>query len=120
MMRALVIDNDEAMQALLLRLLGREGWKGITAANDRQAFAAFKIGRFDAAIIDVDLDAGLDGIAVAKILLKFDPRLPIMMISGDPLNAEPVRKAGLEPFFAKPFDLTQIALVLRRIERSRP
>jgi DNA-binding response OmpR family regulator len=116
-MRALVIDNDEAMQKLVLRLLDREGWTGITAADDREAFAAFRVGWFDLAIIDVDLDAGSDGIELAKILRKLDPALPIVMISGDPFNAARVKKARLHHFFAKPFQIESISSVLRAIAR---
>ena len=97
-MRALVIDNDDAMRRFLLRLPDREGWKGIAAANDKEAFAAFRVGRFNVAIIDVDLGTGLDGIELAKLLLALDTRLPIVMISGDPLNAVRVKNAGLEHF----------------------
>lgn len=41
-----------------------------------------------------------------------------MMISGDPLNAAGVKKARLEHFFAKPFQVASIASVLRQIARQ--
>ena len=66
----------------------------------------------------IDLDAGVDGINLAKTLLALDPGLPIVMISGDPFNAARVKKARLGHFFTKPFQIESIASVLRQIARQ--
>src|SRR3989338_3400271 len=118
-MKALVVDNEELTRLVLAGLLIGAGWMVQAATGGKEALQAFEAGRFDVAIIDVDLGEGPDGIAVARQLRSLEPELRVILVSGDILNETRVREAGLENFLLKPFE-TQALLSRVASPQARP
>jgi two-component system chemotaxis response regulator CheY len=106
-LRVLVVDDDEAMRALMRRTLERLGFNQIYAARDgAEALALAKSQRPDVIIADYDMPV-MHGLQLLKAV-RLDPALAatgVIMLSGI-ANAEVVTRArdlGAASFMAKPF-----------------
>ena len=121
MTRVMVVEDDRAIQELLLAWLSQSGYTVVQALSAEAALESIKIELPDVVVLDWMLPK-MSGLALAKIL-RADRRtkpLPIIMVTarGD----EPDKLAGLEhgadDYLTKPFSpkelLARIKAVLRR------
>jgi sigma-B regulation protein RsbU (phosphoserine phosphatase) len=119
----LVVDDVAENRDLLLRRLGRLGFKDIDqAANGNEALAAIAAKAYDLVLLDIMMPE-LDGFGVLEVL-KRDGRineLPVVVISALS-EIEPVVRCielGAEDFLFKPFNPTLLrARVLATIEKK--
>jgi len=107
----LVVDDELAVCRLLARIIGKTGWGAVTAASGQEALDQFEPGKFALVISDVDLGEGPNGIAIVLKLLERQPGLRVVLMSGDSINEDQAKKAGLR-FIQKPFDLSVISALL--------
>ena len=78
----LVVDDDDFTRFLLVRTLRDLGFENVTdAATAAQALAGARTAVPDAAILDLDLGPGPNGIDCAHALRKLSPRIAIVMLS---------------------------------------
>lgn len=110
-MRALVIDDDDFVRAMLLRCLSLWGWEPVECRSVADARRAFEDRRPELVLCDIDLPDG-DGIELAQSLLTVVPRVRVLMMSGDPANLERAHLAGLSPGLLKPFELAALRALL--------
>jgi sigma-B regulation protein RsbU (phosphoserine phosphatase) len=121
--RILVVDDVPENRDLLLRRLGRLGFKDIDqAANGNEALAAIGAKPYDLVLLDIMMPE-LDGFGVLEVL-KRDGRindLPVVVISALS-EIDPVVRCvelGAEDFIFKPFNPTLLrARVLATIEKK--
>jgi DNA-binding response OmpR family regulator len=116
--KALILDDDLTVQALLARFLASRHWECVLVDNGRAALGLFRPGEFDLVLADVDLGSGLDGITTVMHLLAFDRDLYAVLMSGDPRNLDEAEEIGLSTI-DKPFDLCDIGVLLLRAEVRR-
>lgn len=109
--RALVIEDDDSIRRMLSRCLSQWGWEPVACSSVADARAAFDVRRPELALCDVDLPDG-DGVELARALLAIDPRLRVLMMSGDPANLERAHQAGLSPALLKPFEPAELRALL--------
>ncbi|MBI2788690.1 MAG: response regulator [Elusimicrobia bacterium] len=110
-MRALIVDDDIALSHLLSRCLGLWGWVPDEAPRVSAALEFFKQGSYDLLLCDVDLPDG-DGITLSRALLKVNPFLAVVIISGNPENLRRARKVGLASCLRKPFSLDDLRALI--------
>ena len=115
--RVLVADDDDAVCALLSRVLRPLAL--VTAVGDGEAaIAALNRIRFDAIVSDYALP-GMDGLALVRLVRALTPAppIPILMISahGAEVGDERARAAGADAFLAKPFSLEQLRSALGKL-----
>jgi diguanylate cyclase (GGDEF)-like protein len=121
----LVVDDDDAMRALILQWLRHSGVRVLEAASGEaaMALATESSETIDAVVLDVMMP-GMDGFEVIR-RLKIDERtarIPIVFLSASAGESDIVRgvKAGAVDYLQKPFSgpvlVTKVAAV---IERSR-
>ena len=115
-MRALIVDDELAVSRILSRYLIQWGWVADEAPCVSSAFDAFRRRPYDLLISDVDLPDG-DGVILAHALLKANPELTVIIVSGDPDNLGRARKGGLPTCLHKPFALEELR-VLIDLERA--
>lgn len=79
----LCVDDDDAIRAFYLDLLGEEGYDVLSASSGSQALDLLQSNRkaIDAAILDYELP-GMNGFELAVRLKLHEPNLAILMISG--------------------------------------
>jgi putative two-component system response regulator len=105
--KILVVDDDPAILDVLVRILLRDGYAPITAANGVEALELVAREAPDLILLDVTMPR-LDGFAVCKQLKDNEQTalIPVTMLTG--LDDREHRQRGLEvgadDFLTKPFD----------------
>src|SRR5579884_1880190 len=106
-MRALVIDDSQAIRMLLANILKRAGFEVLEAANGREALARLAAGApVDVAFVEWNM-AQVAGLAVVRAV-RAEPRWAVprlLMVTTDTDTGQVVRalEAGADEYLMKPF-----------------
>ena len=124
MKTVLVLDDEFNLLNLVCRLLQRHGYRTIQTSNATETLGLSydDLRRVDLFVVDVCLAEG-SGIQVAVELRADFPRLPILLVSGYPINGWSVRdsklfgKLGTDfvRILQKPFTPTQLLEAVYRV-----
>ena len=120
--RILVMDDEEVVRRLVKRLLEQEGHEVELVEDGQSAVLAYETAQgqgrpFDAVILDLTVRDGVGGQQTIRELLKIDPAVKAIVISGyatDPVVLEPERY-GFKGVVAKPFDKLKLREMLSRV-----
>jgi two-component system NtrC family sensor kinase len=117
-MRILVLDDDNAIRDFLARVLRRDGYEPIVAADGRSALDLVRTERPAAILCDHRM-AGMSGTAFHAAVAEIDPDLArrFAFMSGDVLNPE-LREFALARglmLLAKPFDIDTVGRTVAQI-----
>ena len=122
MTSVLVVEDDKAIQELLLFSLGQSGYKVAQALSAESAIEAIQRELPDVVVLDWMLPA-MSGLALAK-RLRADKRtraLPIIMVTAR--SDEPDKLAGLEhgadDYLTKPFSPRELVARIKAVLRRR-
>lgn len=116
--RVLLVDDDEALTALLSEYLGRFDMTVMAAAHPRDAFRLLRTSPPDVLVLDVMLP-GMNGLDVCR-KVRETSRLPIVMLTarGDVADRVVGLELGADDYVPKPFEprelVARIQAVLRR------
>lgn len=89
MAKILIVDDDIAVQATIRLLLERAGHHVVAASDGRKGLAAlFEAGDFDLVFLDIFMP-GMDGLETMRLIQQRQPQIPIIVISGRPVVADP-------------------------------
>ncbi|QWG13597.1 response regulator [Bradyrhizobium sediminis] len=94
MAKILVVDDDRAVQATIRLLLERAGHSVVVAGDGRKGLAIFETGDFDLLFLDIFMP-GMDGLETMRLVQQQQPRIPVIVISGNPVGWD----AGSGPDF---------------------
>lgn len=119
MVDILVVDDEKDICWALENTLGDEGYHITQVNRGEDAIREVKQQSFDMAIIDVKLP-GMSGIEISRAVRQLDPRLKIVIISGyqyeeDQPIQEGMRQGMYRGFISKPFELDEVAALVRRV-----
>jgi PAS domain S-box-containing protein len=118
--KILIVDDEPSIRLTLAEFLRREGFEPLTASDAAQGAALFGEG-VEAAVVDINLP-GRSGIELLRELRERDPRVPVIVITGEPNVAHlpEIVRAGAYDFLAKPVLKDAITrAVARAAERKR-
>jgi len=116
---ALVVDDDPILRCALSAELSEAGLAVREAANADEAETVLATGApVDIVVTDIEMPGAHDGLALAKFVRAFHPRVPVIVVSGIPPPASIVGVA--DAFFGKPYDFDRIILRIRSLLGSRP
>ena len=116
--RILVIDDDPDYRELLWIVLERMGWNHVVVARDGvEGLRRIYDGRPDLILLDLMMP-DIRGYDVVR-WLKADPgmaSIPVVAITGagGAASEEQARDAGCDAFLAKPFDLSDLEVMLKK------
>jgi DNA-binding NtrC family response regulator len=112
----LIVDDNESVLAALTAAIRqlRPDWKPLTAVSCDEARKICRAMIPASVVLDVNLPDG-NGFDLLHEFRDLDPRLPVIMTSGDEGNFTPERRNG-HPYriIAKPFDPLQLVESLER------
>src|ERR1700722_20330929 len=113
----LVVENDEAILALLKLVLQQYGFNPILAASGEEAVRVFRQQRDRIALVLMDVQMpGLDGPRTLGVLRKINPAIRCCFMSGHPGMHSEASLQEMEAFFIwKPFKLSGLADLLRKL-----
>jgi CheY-like chemotaxis protein len=115
----LVVEDKEAVRAIIQTVLVRFGYKVVVAANGEEALAQWEGHRDQVGLLftDVVMPGSLTGKDLADRLRAAQPGLKVIFCSG--YDAEILDPAALKSpgtrFLAKPFDVGNLAKVVREL-----
>jgi signal transduction histidine kinase/CheY-like chemotaxis protein len=124
--RVLVMDDDEDVREVLARMLKALGYEPLVTRDGAEAVATYRRlhvdgERFVAVIMDLTVPGGMGGREAMSELLRLDPGVRGIVISGysnDPVMSRP-RDFGFSDVIPKPVGLAGLRETLARIEASR-
>jgi two-component system, NtrC family, response regulator AlgB len=116
----LVIDDDKTFRDATCAMIDEEGHYAEGADSGAQGLAALKEDKFDAILLDLNLNAE-NGLEVLAQIQKLNPRLPIVMLTAQSSvkTAVEAMRAGATDYLEKPFNREQFLTVLARLLRLR-
>jgi CheY-like chemotaxis protein len=116
------MDDEEGLRMLVRRFSGwamRWNWRR-TGRRPSKSSGREVSRPFDAVLLDLTVRAGLGGREAVQALLKIDPTVKAIVMSGnasDPVMLEPERH-GFQGVLTKPFDFAELQKTLGRVMES--
>jgi two-component system nitrogen regulation response regulator NtrX len=119
----LIVDDEADIRMLIAGVLKDEGYETRASADGEGALAAVRTRPPSLVILDIWLQGStIDGIEALEIMLRENPLMPVVMISGHGTieTAVTAIKRGAYDFIEKPFKSDRLLLVVERaIESAR-
>ena len=103
--RVLVVDDQEEIRRIISRLISLLGYEVATAGNGREGLDLFCLIPFNLVITDLDMPE-VDGLALANSIKERSPHTPVVMITGNGLDA--AQEASVDVVIHKPFNLADL------------
>jgi DNA-binding response OmpR family regulator len=121
MPQLLVVEDDAAIAAPLVRALRREGYEVDVVDRGADAVARTETSAYDLVLLDLGLPDG-DGVDVCRRLRAMHPQLPIVMVTArqEELEAVVGLDAGADDYVTKPFRLAELLARVRARLRAAP
>jgi signal transduction histidine kinase/CheY-like chemotaxis protein len=126
-LRVLLVEDNEEVAAgteALLSMMGHQVtyvFNADTAVgvleNARDQAASFKDFPFDVVLSDIHMPGKLNGIDLAELLERFEPRVPVILVTGYAEELDRARQVDAR-VLSKPFDIALLDSLLRDISEG--
>ncbi|MDT8440989.1 MAG: sigma-54 dependent transcriptional regulator [Desulfuromonadales bacterium] len=119
--RLLIVDDEEGMRRLLVKVLTRAGYETVVAGSGAEALRQVAADRFDLVVTDIKMPE-MDGLQLLRELKDYEPSLPVIVMTayGTVENAVEALRAGAYDYIAKPFETDELRLAVEKLlERER-
>jgi DNA-binding response OmpR family regulator len=113
--RLLIVDDDDAVRAVLAAALRDEGYAVITASNGRQALEEMAWAACDVILTDLQMPV-MDGHELVWLLHARGDRTPIIAMTG---ATNPVPMGDGIPTLTKPFAIETVVAAVEAALRRR-
>lgn len=119
--RILVVDDDERVRRVAVRMLRARGFEVSTADSGAEAVAACERTAFDVILLDAVMP-GMTGAETFAALRKVRPDVPVLMVSGFDMDraAGDLLEQGLAGFIGKPFRAKDLLEAISAIVADAP
>lgn len=109
----LIVDDEDNVRAALVRWFSLRGFDVVDAFDGLDAVEKFKSGRFDVVTMDLEMPRmnGLDALAELK---KIDQKIPVLVVTGFPRDAEIALQRGAAKILHKPLHLHELESEVRQ------
>ena len=111
----LVVDDDAPIVTLMRSLLREFGFDPVTATSGAEAIEIARANPPALVLLDKNMP-GMNGADVARAL-RADPafeRLPILILSGEPMSSTELAELRADGAVMKPFDVTALVEQIRK------
>jgi two-component system NtrC family response regulator len=111
----LVCDDEELIRWSLCEYLQQEGYLTVEASNGKECVEAVRNHAPTLVLMDLKMPV-MDGLTALRTLREQDNDLPVVMITahGGVDSAIEATRLGAADYIAKPFDLREVGLIIRR------
>jgi ActR/RegA family two-component response regulator len=121
--RILLVDNDDAVRAMMTKALELRGFQVVAAANLAEALRRIATECFDVLISDLHVPNPTDGLAVVTAMRHSQPEALTMLVSGFPDVQSAMAAVFQEAneIIVKPFEIWQLTELLEeRMVNRKP
>ncbi len=111
----LVCDDEELIRWSLCEYLQQEGFETVEAANGKECVDKVRTQAPALVLMDLKMPV-MDGLTALRTLRESDNDLPVVMITahGGVDSAIEATRLGAADYIAKPFDLREVLLIVKR------
>jgi len=115
--KILIVDDEQVVLNLLVKVLQREGYDTVTATSGDEALGLLESTRIKGVISDIMMP-GMNGIELLKSIKQRNRALPVLLITGyaGKFSMNDAMMAGADGYIAKPFKNVQIIQKLRELD----
>lgn len=116
----LIVDDEEPVRTMAADILKGHGYQTLTAGDGAEAIAVFAAHLPEVRVLLTDLQMPLlDGAALASVLHRLKPGLPVITMSGVDGGNQPAGQEVATAFLAKPFRAeTLLAIVHNALAKA--
>jgi two-component system response regulator AtoC len=116
----LVVDDEANLRRVLSAQLSRDGYEVHTAEDGEAGLAFLKEHHIDLVITDLRMPK-VDGMELLRAALRDDPSRPVVMLTayGTVDVAVEALKTGAFDFITKPFDQSEVRVIVKKALRTR-
>ncbi len=120
MSAVLIVDDQEDIRFALAKIVEKEGYSAITAANGLDALDLLHSSVIDLVFLDIGLPDG-SGIDLIRKIKQAGDDIDIVMLTGinEARTAVESLRAGAVDYIVKPFDIIEFKATVNRILQSR-
>lgn len=115
----MVVDDDDILRSLVLRVLTGGGFRAIGAQSGEEALEIVYDRKISLIITDIVMP-GMSGLDVLRIVKEDVPKLPVLVMTGHSSKTDmqtEVMALGASGFITKPFHNTEILAEIQRFVR---
>lgn len=120
MATVLLVEDDDRLRVLAVKVLGREGHHLLQAANGVEAVRMAAEARPDLVLMDLTLPV-MDGIEATRQIKAAHPGTPVVMLTAHAMIGDRERSeaAGCDGFLAKPYAIADLVACVEGHLRAR-
>lgn len=113
--RILVVDDEQAVRDLLVKILTSGNYRVEVASDGTTAIEKLSTTSFDLLFTDLRMP-GMDGLSVIREARRHSPGLPIVIITGYSTEASAIEalNMGVQGYLTKPFRLQRVLMLAAR------
>jgi CheY-like chemotaxis protein len=111
----LLAEDEDASRERLARVLAKEGWKVLQAADGERAVRLFQSAKIDIALLDIKMPQK-DGLTALKEMRRISDDFEAIFLSGfgDEATAIEAMRSGAASFIRKPIDLDHLIVTVEK------
>lgn len=112
----LVIDDEPAQITSIKSYLSRRDYNVLTANSGEEGLSFLNNGYIDLVLTDYRMP-GISGLEVVRNVKRFNPELPVVVITAfsDTEDAVRVMKEGAFDYLSKPIDLDELDIIVKKV-----
>lgn len=110
--RILLVDDDPSVSQSLAHVLQSEGFEVECARSGRDGVRRFMAAPPHLVLLDLHMP-GKDGWHAFELMEKYQPLVPVIVITARPNQFERARAAGIDALMEKPLDLPLLLQTIR-------
>lgn len=123
--RLLLAEDNRVNQTVALHMLRKLGYQIDVVNNGHEAIAAWRTGRYDLILMDVEMPEmdGFEATAHIRVAERGSGRrIPIVALTAHAMQGDRERclRVGMDDYLSKPFQPDQLAAVIQRMLGSPP
>ena len=120
--RILIVDDASFMRKVLKDIIKTNGLASeiLEAADGIEGVKLYQAARPDLVTMDINMP-GADGVQALRAILKINPKAKVVMITAveEKHAVQDAMKIGARDYVVKPFDRSNVPLVLNRVMRQK-
>jgi CheY-like chemotaxis protein len=116
----LLVDDDPRMQVLGRKVLERQGYRVVIAANGAEAVSAASAEPFDLVLMDLEMPR-VDGHEALKLIKAEQPELPVVAVTAYAMAGDLERclTEGFDGYVSKPYQIDELRQLVASLARTR-
>lgn len=120
MAKILVVDDDNYLRGMSVRLLQKAGYQVVEASDGVDGVAKFEDEQPDAVLMDINMPR-MDGLSALVAMRRINPKARVAMLTGlaEKKVALTAVQMGARDFVLKPYKVERVLLAVQRLLGAR-